>query len=97
MPYIPLHRRRELSESMFMMPQSAGELNYLLTMLVQGFITERMKMTGEPLKYCMINDVMGALEGAKAEFYRRVAAPYEDKKREENGEVYFIDTGKDDK
>ncbi len=31
---------------------------------------------------------MGALEGSKLEFYRRIAAPYENKKMKENGDVY---------
>jgi hypothetical protein len=38
--------------------------------------------------YTAINDIVGALDGAKMEFYRRVAIPYEDKKRELNGDVY---------
>jgi hypothetical protein len=40
------------------------------------------------LKYKTINDILGALEGAKMEFYRRVVVKYEDSKREENGDVY---------
>ena len=42
------------------------------------------------LNYQTCNDVMGALEGAKAEFYRRVVGPYEDQKIEENGDVYYF-------
>jgi hypothetical protein len=38
--------------------------------------------------YQAINDCLGALEGAKLELYRRVAAPYEDRKIQENGDVY---------
>jgi hypothetical protein len=38
--------------------------------------------------YSIINDIVGVLECAKMEFYRRVAVPYEDKKRTENGDVY---------
>jgi len=30
----------------------------------------------------------GVLENVKQEMYRRLAAPYEDKKAEENGDVY---------
>jgi hypothetical protein len=40
------------------------------------------------LSYQTINDIVGALEGAKLEFYRRVAVPYEDKKIIENGDVF---------
>lgn len=63
-------------------PSNAGELNYVITVI----ITEYLKRKG--LRYQQINDVVGALEGAKAEFYRRVVVPYEDKKIEENGDVY---------
>ena len=40
------------------------------------------------LNYATINDIVGACEGAKMEFYRRVAVPYEDIKIAENGDVY---------
>ena len=33
-------------------------------------------------------EVLGVLECVKLELYRRVAAPYEDKKCQENGDVY---------
>jgi len=40
------------------------------------------------LNYQTINDIIGALEGAKLEFYRRIAIPYENAKLTENGDVY---------
>lgn len=33
-------------------------------------------------------DVIGTIECVKLEFYRRVVAPYEDKKAEQNGDAY---------
>lgn len=62
-------------------PKTSGELNYILTCIVGQYYTEY----GD---YQAINDIVGALEGCKLEFYRRVVAPYEDKKIEENGDVY---------
>ena len=59
-----------------------GKLNYLITMLCKTYLIDNN------LNYQTINDVVGALEGAKLEFYRRVAAPYEDIKIKENGDVY---------
>ncbi len=59
-----------------------GELNYLITELCVQYVQHNK------LNYDSINDVIGALECAKQEFYRRVAAPYEDKKIKENGDVY---------
>ena len=55
-----------------------GELNYVVTKI--------LKQT-YPLRYFHINKAIGVLECVKLEFYRRVAAPYEDKKMKESGDV----------
>ena len=81
MPYIDFEAKIRLNDS-DVTPETPGELNYLLTQLC------RMYIEAHGMKYQHINDVLGALEGAKLEFYRRVAAPYEDKKIQENGDVY---------
>lgn len=39
-------------------------------------------------RYQQVNDIVGALEGAKLEFYRRVVSKYEDQKIIQNGDVY---------
>ncbi len=62
--------------------QTAGELNYAITEIIKSYFERKSG------NYQAINDVVGALEGAKIEFYRRVAVPYEDEKIEENGDVY---------
>lgn len=62
--------------------ENAGELNFLITELIIDY----MKKHGVQYKY--INDVIGALEGSKAEFYRRIVIPYEDTKLAVNGDVY---------
>jgi hypothetical protein len=80
MPYINQHRRQRLAEGRDA-PRNTGELNYVIT----NIINEYYKYEGG---YSSINDVLGALEGAKLEFYRRAAAPYEDQKIQENGDVY---------
>lgn len=54
--------------------QTPGELNFLLTKLAVRYL----EVNGS--RYQQMNDVMGALTGAQAEFYRRVAAPYETQK-----------------
>lgn len=81
MPYIRQGDREWLT-SQRSIPKTSGELNFLLTDTIERFVRQH------GLCYGTINDVLGALEGAKLEFYRRVAAPYEDKKKEENGDVY---------
>lgn len=79
MPYIKhADRVRVLMDG----PLTPGELNYAITCLCREYIMSR------GASYANINDVMGALESAKQEFYRRVAVPYEDKKIKDNGDVY---------
>ncbi len=39
-------------------------------------------------KYKDYNEIIGALECAKLEFYRRAVVPYEEQKIKENGDVY---------
>lgn len=80
MPYINKDRRKELAECND--GETAGELNYLLTTVIHHYILDN------GLTYQIINDVIGALEGAKLEFYRRIVVPYEDRKIIENGDVY---------
>jgi hypothetical protein len=55
-----------------------GELNYVVTKILKGVY---------PLKYYHLNKAIGVLECIKLEFYRRVAAPYEDVKIKESGDV----------
>jgi len=55
-----------------------GELNYVITKILKQVYS---------LRYFHINKAIGVLECVKLEFYRRVAAPYEDKKMKESGDV----------
>ena len=61
--------------------QSSGELNYALTTMLLASLPT-------PLTYQAINDCLGALEGAKLEFYHRIVRPFEQQKMDENGDVY---------
>lgn len=79
MPYIgPAHRKVVRERG----PLCPGDLNYLVSAMIDGYIAKN------GMSYQTLNDVMGALEGAKMEFYRRVVVPYEDEKRRSNGDVY---------
>lgn len=84
MPYLEKGIRASLEEGRI--PQEAGELNYLVTRLCDAFLMK----TG--LSYKNINQAIGALECAKLELYRRIAAPYEDQKCRDNGEVYVVNS-----
>lgn len=78
MPYIKQERREQASWAL----DGPGELNYAITELLLKYLDVR------GIKYQYINDCIGALECAKLELYRRIAAPYEDQKMKENGDVY---------
>jgi len=81
MPYIHQEDRDKLATNIQQLV-TAGELNYLLTNTILVYLNAK------GCNYQTINDIIGALEGAKLEFYRRIVVPYEDQKIEENGDVY---------
>jgi hypothetical protein len=87
LPYIKVGNRskynkvlRELLEILKTLPPDEvdGELNYVVTRILKEVY---------PLRYFHINKAIGVLECIKLEYYRRVAAPYEDKKIQESGDV----------
>jgi hypothetical protein len=87
MPYIKPERRtkytkviEELTSMLKALPPEEvdGELNYVVTRILKEVY---------PLRYYHINKAVGVLECIKQEFYRRVAAPYEDIKIKESGDV----------
>jgi len=59
-----------------------GVLNYVITKLLVEVVARK----GET--YQTYNDIVGALECAKLEAYRRQIAVYENRKLMENGDVY---------
>lgn len=77
MPYI----KKELRDKY--PPENAGELNYIITRIIKRYL----KVKG--VSYQTMNDIVGALDNAKDEFRRRIQHPYEDKKIQLNGDVYF--------
>ena len=81
MPYISKELREYLNQNKGA-PNTAGELNYIITKIIDSYINQK------GLSYTTINEVIGVLECSKLELYRRVASPYEDKKIKENGDVY---------
>jgi hypothetical protein len=87
MPYIKMQDRPKYEKSLETLISTLksqpvenidGELNYIIT---------RILKEAYPLRYFNLNRAMGVLECCKLEFYRRVAAPYEDTKIEQNGDV----------
>lgn len=87
MPYIKKEDRAEIDPLIepviqFLLTQPPekvdGEINYIVTKVLKKLY---------PLKYYHINRAMGVLECIKQEYYRRVAAGYEDQKARENGDA----------
>jgi len=87
MPYITQEERPQYDEVLAELiallkekpPESVdGHLNYVVTRVIKEVY---------PLRYYHVNKAMGVLECIQHEFYRRVAAPYEDTKIEQNGDV----------
>jgi len=87
LPYIKPKRRekyKEVLEELIGILKSLpveevdGELNYVVTKIIKEVY---------PLRYFHLNKAIGVLECIKLEFYRRVAALYEDEKMRESGDV----------
>lgn len=88
MPYIDPRRQASMTASnvLWNVAVNAGELNYQLSQIIGDYMLEENPIGR--LSYDKINEVIGVLECLKLELYRRIAAPYEDKKMEENGDVF---------
>ena len=85
MPYIIKQLRKELEDGIYkccMNIRNVGCLNYTITRLLIDYLNYKGK------SYTTFNSLIGVLECAKLELYRRMVAPYEDKKKAENGDVY---------
>lgn len=88
MPYIDNHlgRRQEIQDTVFLSLDEKGELNFLICDIVQTYLASRQHRPN----YNMLSDVAGVLADVQHEFRRCVMDPYEEKKRQENGDVWWI-------
>ena len=66
-----------------MTPAGVTRVDAAITRLVDAYLVRR-----GGVRYAHLNEVVGALECAKLELYRRLAAPYEDDKLRATGDVY---------
>ncbi len=80
MPYVDQGIRASLEQGR--VPTKPGELNYLMSQLIKGYIA----MNGK--SYTTLNAVAGVLSCLSMEVYRRITAVYEDEKMSESGEVF---------
>lgn len=92
MPYLTRDVKDSLNDIKIVLSKTKltnpGELNYLFTLICIQYLDNKREINGHVGQYQAYNDVLGALEGAKLELYRRSMAPYEDIKILENGDVY---------
>ncbi len=88
MPYIEPEERDTYTKRIISLACQArnkpGHINYIIT----GFLHECLP--AEP-NYQQLNEMIGVLECAKLELYRKVLAPYEDTKYRENGSISDLD------
>ena len=84
MPYIMQETRNKL-EAGVIRPRSPGDLNYMFSKIINHYLLDN------GLNYGTINDILGALEGAKLEFFRRIVSKYEEERITSQGDVYSIE------
>ena len=80
MPYISIEKQRNFEPVSHALAhycgkmENPGDLNYVLTSVMLVYLKQH------GMKYATMNDIVGAMESAKAEFQRRVVNPYESQK-----------------
>lgn len=85
MPYITEESKDKVDKGLVALGLSefdcAGDLNYAIHQLLAKYIDQNNR------SYQTYNDIVGVLDCAKMEIYRRLVAKYEDNKAEDNGDV----------
>lgn len=80
MPYIDQNKRSDLNAGAA--PKNSAELAYSISLLLKKYILNNK------ISYKTIHEILGSLEMCKFDFARRVASPFEDEKKTQNGDVY---------
>jgi hypothetical protein len=85
MPYIPTSEKEKVDRGLIALNLSelkdSGALNYAIHQIIAQYISQNKE------SYQTFNDVIGALECAKMEIYRRKIGGYEEAKIVQNGDV----------
>ena len=89
MPYISTGARdqlkslpRSVTQPIQRSAMNAGELTYQITEVIQAYLR------ANGLSYQSIAEILGSLRGAELDLERRIITPYEEKKQEDNGDVW---------
>lgn len=88
MPYIAESARLDYAPGAYLRADNVGTLTFQLQQLVQDYLLLAHQMHGGTLRYADLAEVLGAIEGAKADFIDRILLPYEACKAAENGDVW---------
>ena len=85
MPYIAKSEKDKVDKGLLALHLSeltnAGSLNYAIHQVVAQYISQNKE------SYQTYNDIIGVLDCAKMELYRRLISDYEDKKITQNKDV----------
>lgn len=86
MPYThPANRRAEQAlRSAVNVGWTKGDLTWAISVLMDEYVLNH------GVSYAVLSDARASAADAHDEWYRRVMAPYEDKKWAQNGEVYRV-------
>lgn len=95
MPYIKKNIRENLinsikelsNDSLMECSDSKNDLAGICNFVITKFILETFGQRSDKLNYHDYNEIIGVLESAKLEMYRRQVAEYEDQKIIENGDL----------
>lgn len=79
MPYI---RQEDRTKCRNGGPENVGELTYELQQTIKDYLLYK------GLRYQYIAEIKGALDETRRDFEKRVVDPYEQKKLEDNGDVW---------
>lgn len=85
MPYIKPYQRDILEPFVDELAQrcsTSGDFTYVIYALAKTMVKYQ-----HGRDYDYLSKIIGCMECAKTEFYRRIVAPYEDQKIKENGDV----------
>lgn len=102
MPYIPPSQRKELDHLIDQLAEKiktlrkeevdfAGLLNYTCLRLA----LKTTKICFGKLRYWLIAILAGIFQNISDEFYRRLGVPYEERKKEETGDLDIFEEFKD--
>lgn len=87
MPYIEPERQERIA-----LPYvgSTGELTFAIDKIAEELLWKLSGYDWAKVRYEHLAAIDGALGLAQFEFRRRVVAPYEDAKREQNGDIFIF-------